>query len=108
MQDRFRNHADSPMAPASNAFAITPSDVGSLPVATKAIYVGGGGDITLRPLHAEADVLFAAFPAGGILDVRASAIRATGTTATGACSVSDPTARPFAIGPSRCATQSLR
>lgn len=83
MQDRFRNHADSPMAPASNAFAITPSDSEQLPLATKAIYVGGGGDITLRPLNADADVLFAAFPAGGILDVRTSAIRATGTTATG-------------------------
>lgn len=83
MQDRFRHHADSPMAPASRAFAITPSDIAELPTATKAIYVGTGGDITLRPLDGSEDVVFTAFPAGGILDVRASAIRATGTTASG-------------------------
>ena len=82
MEDRFRNHADSPMAPAGNAFAITPSDTESLTIATKAIYVGGAGDITVRPLNGDSDVLFAGFPAGGILDVRISAVRATGTTAT--------------------------
>ncbi|MBB3034369.1 spike base protein, RCAP_Rcc01079 family [Alteriqipengyuania lutimaris] len=82
MHDRFRRHADSPMAPAACAFAIAPSDSAQLPSVTKAIYVGGGGDIVLRPLDGTEDVLFAAFPGGGILDVRASAIRATGTSAT--------------------------
>lgn len=82
MQDRFRRHSNSPMAPASSAFAVTPSDAVELPAVTNAIYVGGGGDLTVRLLDDQADVVFSSFPAGDILDVRAIAIRATGTTAT--------------------------
>lgn len=82
MQDRFRHHADSPMGPATRAFAITPSDSDELPMATKAIYVGATGDIAVRPLDGTQDVVFANVPAGGILDLRASAVRATGTSAS--------------------------
>ena len=82
MNDRFRNNADSPMAPAARAFAVSPSDVSDLPEATKAIYIGGAGDVTLRPIGNTQDVVFVGLSAGTILDVSASAIRATGTTAT--------------------------
>jgi len=82
MIDRFASYQDSPSGPAQECFAITPDDNADLPVATKAIYVGGAGDIVLRPLSGSSDVTFANLPDGAILDVRARAIRATGTTAT--------------------------
>lgn len=53
--DRFSTYADSPDAPAAQAFAIVPSDSVELATVTKAIYVGSAGDVTLRPLFAAAD-----------------------------------------------------
>ena len=80
-QDRYQNSADSLISPAQVCFAITPSDTADISQVTKAIYVGEGGDITLRAIDSSADVTFANVPTGSILDVRVKAIRATGTTA---------------------------
>ncbi len=80
-QDPFRNQADSPMAPAEFCFEITPSDSAELNYATKAIYVGEGGDIALTSVRADDPVIFSSVPSGSILDVRARKISATGTTA---------------------------
>lgn len=79
--DPFRKNIDSPMAPAEVCFAIEPSDDGDLPHATKAIFVGEGGDLTLVPVRGDEEVTFRNLPSGGILDVRVRAIRTTGTTA---------------------------
>lgn len=68
-------------APGSDAFAITPSNVNLLPTAARALYVGGGGDITLVTV-AGTTVLFTACLQGSILPVMAIQIKATGTTAT--------------------------
>ena len=83
INDPFRNSSDSPSAPAEYCFDIVPDDGADLPRATKALYVGQAGDITLRSIRGDADVLFRALPAGTILDVRTRAVRATGTTAAG-------------------------
>ena len=48
MFDPFENAGDSLIAPAKTAFAITPDDNADLPSATKAVYVGGDGDLILR------------------------------------------------------------
>jgi hypothetical protein len=80
--DPFASAADSPIAPAELCFAIEPSDVTGLPQATKAIYVGGAGDVTVRTVRADADVTFRNVPAGSILDIRVNAVRASGTSAT--------------------------
>ena len=79
--DPFQTLADSPLAPASRCFVITPNDSADLPATVKAIYVGQGGDIVLRAIADGADVTFKAVPQGTTLDVRAGAVRATGTTA---------------------------
>ena len=81
MIDPFARFADTPTAPASRCFAVSPADEGELPHASKAIYVGKGGDVTLRALDDDSDVTFVGVPSGGILDVRVRAVRATGTTA---------------------------
>ncbi len=81
MEDYYRNSVDNPMSPAQMCFAITPSDSADLPYATKAIYIGEAGDVVLVPVRGEGPVTFRNLPAGGILDVRARAIKAGGTTA---------------------------
>lgn len=81
MADRFSDFADTISSPASMASAIVPHAANALPYTTKGIYVGTGGDITLRCARDAADVLFKAVPAGTILPVRATHVRAAGTTA---------------------------
>lgn len=72
---------DTLIASSINPYAIAPHDIDPLPVVPKAIYVGTGGDVTLRGIGAAGDVTFRNVPAGMIIDVRASHVRATGTTA---------------------------
>ena len=80
--DPFVSFADHPTAPAQTCFQVTPDDVADLPAVTKAIYVGTAGDLTLRMTNNATDVTFRNIPAGFILDVRAIAVRATGTSAS--------------------------
>ena len=82
-KDAFAHSVDSPMAPAETCFEIVPDDVAELERATKALFVGEGGDVTLVSLNGEAPVTFANLASGSILDVRVRAVKATGTTATG-------------------------
>lgn len=79
--DAFANFTPSLNDPARSAFAITPNDAATLPVVPRAIYVGTGGTLTLRALDSSGDVMFKNVVAGQVLDVRASHVRATGTTA---------------------------
>ena len=81
IDDPFRHTADIPSAPAEDCFAIAPSDTAELARAPKALFVGEGGDVVLRPLNGTSDVTFRNVAAGSVLAVRARAIRATGTTA---------------------------
>lgn len=79
--DPFAANADSPSSPARECFSITPDDASDITQVTKAIYVGSGGDVVLRAIESGGDVTFRNVPSGAILDVRVSAIRATGTSA---------------------------
>jgi hypothetical protein len=81
-QDKFEHVADGLTAPAEETFAITPDDSADLPQITKALYIGEGGDITLRAARSDTDTVFRNLPTGAILDVRVSAVRAAGTTAS--------------------------
>jgi hypothetical protein len=80
--DNFDSALDSLIAPARNAFAITPNDATALPALPKAIYIGYGGSIVLRSVDGTQDVTLVNVANGSILDVRAKFVRATGTTAT--------------------------
>lgn len=81
MADRFDSQIDSLTQPARQAFAITPHATNEIDPLPKAIYVGTGGDITLRAADGQADVEFKNVAAGQIIDVRVRYIRAAGTTA---------------------------
>ncbi len=79
--DPFKYLTDSPMAPAEQCFEILPSDTQDLPVPTKALYIGEGGDIALVTLRGTNEIIFRNLQSGSILDVRVRAVRATGTSA---------------------------
>jgi len=73
----FQSNLDSPYA---NAVAVATSDTFDLSDVTRAIYVGGTGDVTCT--IGGSDVLFKAVPVGTLLRIRTSRVKASGTTAT--------------------------
>lgn len=79
-KDKFAQ--SSTTQPAAEAFAVTPADADlSSDQYTRAIYVGGTGDLVVKMAGAENDVTFVGVPTGTILPIRVSQIKAA-TTAT--------------------------
>ena len=81
MTDSFRTYGRSLISPPEDAAAITPDDDRDLAVATRAIWVGGGGDLRVRMLGG-AEVTLAGVGGGALLPLRTTRVLATGTTAT--------------------------
>ncbi|PTQ12972.1 hypothetical protein CLG96_02175 [Sphingomonas oleivorans] len=81
MSDPFGSFSDSVSSPATRAVAITPHDTNPLTDVPKALYVGTGGNITMRGKSGTADQVWKNVPSGAILPFRSEYIRATGTTA---------------------------
>jgi hypothetical protein len=85
-EDQITSNTD----PGFNCSAITPhvsnpirsseSTNGTAPC--RGIYVGVGGDITLRAKRNSTDTVFVGVPQGSILPVAATHVRAAGTTAS--------------------------
>ena len=67
-------------SPYTDAEAVTPSDTVDLAEVSRAIYVGVAGDLTVIMAGGDT-VLFKAAPVG-ILPIRVSRVKATGTAAT--------------------------
>jgi len=82
MVDKFSSLPDEPGQPSRRPYAITPSDSVTLPIVPKGIYVGTGGDVTLRGCDADVDVTYKNLADGAYIAVRASHVKATGTTAS--------------------------
>lgn len=80
MSDRFASSQPSLSGPAYSGFSVTPSDSGLLPEASRALYIGSGGSLSVRMLSGEA-VTLAGVVAGTILPLRVTAVLATGTSA---------------------------
>lgn len=76
--DAFRNTDGDLDDPASDAFAITKSD--STVFYARALYVGTTGDVVVTT-RAGNDVTFKAVPAGTILPVRCTKVKAATTAA---------------------------
>lgn len=82
MADIFSGTVDNVLAPSLAPFPIVPSDTTELAIIPKGIYVGTGGDVTLRGIRGAADVTYRNLPDASYIAVRAQYVRATGTTAT--------------------------
>ena len=81
MTDTFSTLEPNLQSPYSHAFAITPNNTVDLDVFTRAIYVGGAGNIRVDTIGGE-EVLFTGLAVGDILPVRVKRVYATNTTAT--------------------------
>lgn len=67
--------------PARTAKAVVPSDTVALDPVPRGIYVGTGGDVTIRAVGSVADVTYRNLSDASYIAVRATHVRATGTTA---------------------------
>ncbi|MBI1173373.1 hypothetical protein GC209_18450 [bacterium] len=81
MADDFANYTSGLDSPAAHAFAITANDSADLALTTRAIYVGGSGDVRVKTVGG-GTVTFSGVSAGVILPVRINRVYVTGTTAT--------------------------
>ena len=82
MKDDFSAHAVGLTSPAEQAEAIMPSDSEDLPRATRALYVGQGGDVAVRFVSGDSVVL-ANLQGGTVYPLRLRQVLASGTTAAG-------------------------
>lgn len=82
MANAFEGRAQTWDAPAGGGFAITPHDDNLLGAVTRALYVGGGGTLSVEMASGEA-VSFSGVAGGFVLPVRVRKVKASGTSATG-------------------------
>jgi len=68
--------------PAINAAAVTPDDSNDLTYMTRALWVGGAGNVTVIMQGGGAAVTFSGVTAGTVLPIRVSRVKSTSTTAT--------------------------
>ena len=73
-------------SPAIDAAAVTPDDANDITrrnnQVVRGLYVGTGGNVTVRMRGETTTVLFSNVPAGSILPVMVDRVMATGTTAS--------------------------
>ena len=79
--DKFAAYSSGLDSPASDVFPITPDDDADLAVATRAIRAETGGDVVLIAMAGPERTC--KFGDGETRAIRATRIKATGTTATG-------------------------
>ena len=80
MTDSFKNFARSLTSPPENARAIEPSDADDLPRVTRALYVGGAGDVAMRMVGGDV-ITLANVQASSLVPLRIARVMAAGTTA---------------------------
>jgi len=81
MPDNYAYYDPTIEAPAMGAIAVTKSDTAELSTYSRAVYVGGTGDLKVTMVDSSV-VTFEAIPVGTILPIRCKLIWSTGTTAT--------------------------
>jgi hypothetical protein len=87
MANEFEEYKTSLTAPARNAAAVTPNDSTDLSNDSRALYVGGAGDLSIVTVGGDT-VTLSSVPAGSMLSIMVRRVRATGTTATNIVSLS--------------------
>ena len=82
MGNQVNPHGQPRNIPASEAADITPDDVQDLPDIAYGIYVGVAGDVTVDLKNGGSNITFKNAVQGQILEIVATRVYATGTTAT--------------------------
>ena len=82
MADAIYNRSAGPDSPAWSAVAVTPADADLSRIATRALYVGVGGNVAVVMSDGGAAVTFVGVQAGTILPIRVDRVNSTNTTAT--------------------------
>ncbi len=77
--DAFKNRESSLESPARRAEAVTPSDTVDLPNSTRALYVGGAGDVEVTTVGGDTVTLTGV---SGVLPLCVARVHAAGTSAT--------------------------
>jgi hypothetical protein len=81
MTDKFASFDVAPSGPATGGFAITKSDATVFAQPTRAVWVGGAGNLAVTYLDGTTDVI-TGVPAGTLLPIRVTQVLSTGTSAT--------------------------
>jgi len=81
MADKFQKFYPHLESPAENGYSIVPSNVSDLPYITRKLYVGGTGNIVLNTSGGD-NITLVGVQIGTVLNIRASRVFSTGTTAT--------------------------
>lgn len=68
--------------PSGRASAVTPSDATVFTRPTRALWIGGAGNVAVRPAGQDTNVTFTAVAAGTLLQLSVLRVLSTGTTAT--------------------------
>lgn len=79
--DDYAEYSTPPPGPCRNAAAVTPSDSADLGNVTRAIYVGGAGDLVVVTAAGQT-VAISGVTAGSLLPLAVARIKETSTTAT--------------------------
>ena len=82
MADKFEKFPSNIESPAERAFVVVPNDATDLAVSTRALYVGGSGDVAVILVGDSVAVTFSNLVTGTILPIRVKRVLVTGTTAT--------------------------
>lgn len=78
MTDKFQKFYSTLESPGKSAFSITPANT-ALDVFTRAVYVGGDGDLVVTLVDDDTPVTFASVGAGSLLPIRVSIVHTTTT-----------------------------
>ena len=85
--DKYKDESTALESPANSAVAVTTSDVADLAEPSRALFIGGAGNLSVEMYGTGTAVVFANVQAGSILPIRVTRVNATGTTATSIVSV---------------------
>lgn len=79
--DAYKLESTKLADPALSAVAVSPHDTNDI-TATRGLYIGVSGNVTVNMMGTGTSILFTAVPVG-ILPIRVTRVLATGTAATG-------------------------
>jgi len=68
--------------PASHAYVVTPSDVGDIAFVTRALWVGGAGNVQVNMQGGETAVLISGIAAGTLIPIRVTRVYSANLTAS--------------------------